>query len=105
MLRRFRGWRQRILSADIRDTDSILAQAAQTLDFDRPIGLVVVAIMPFISDAEDAHGLVSRLVDAVPSGSYVEVSHLASDVVPGLVELLRRHQPEDPGEVSRRCHA
>jgi hypothetical protein len=75
------------LYADIRDTDSILSQAAEILDFDQPIGLVVVAIMHFISDADDAHGLVSRLVDAVPSGSYLAVSHLASDVVPGLVEL------------------
>ena len=75
------------LYADIRDTDSIFAQASETLDFDQPIGLVVVAIMHFISDAEDAHGLVARLVDAVPSGSYLAVSHLASDMVPGLVEL------------------
>jgi hypothetical protein len=75
------------LYADIRDTEAILAEARNTLDLGRPVGLVLVAILHFIDDADDAHGLVSRLVDAVPSGSYLAVSHLASDLVPGLTEL------------------
>jgi hypothetical protein len=77
------------LYADIRDTGEILRRARETLDFDQPVGIVLVAIMHFITDAEDAHGLVSRLVDAVPSGSYLAISHLASDVVEGLTELYQ----------------
>ncbi|HEY8546613.1 MAG TPA: SAM-dependent methyltransferase [Acidimicrobiales bacterium] len=77
------------LYADIRDTDEILRQARETLDFDQPVGLVLVAILHFITDEDDAHGLVSRLLDAMPSGSYLAISHLANDIVEGITELYQ----------------
>ena len=75
------------LFADVREPDKILTAAAETLDFDQPVGLVLVAILHFVTDEEDAHGLVRRFLDAVPSGSYLVLSHLANDVVPGMTEL------------------
>ena len=97
------------LYADIRDTHRILEEAARTLDFDQPVGLVLVAILHFVTDADDAHGIVSRLVDAIPSGSYLAISHLGSDLVPGLVELYQGISEKtketfvlrDRGEVTR----
>jgi hypothetical protein len=77
------------LYADMRDVRSVLAEAAKTLDFDQPVGLVLVAILHFVSDEDGAHRMVSELIDAVPSGSYLAISHLGSDLVPGLVELYQ----------------
>lgn len=79
------------IAADIRDPDAILAQAAETLDFGRPVGLTMVAILHALPDADAPYGLVARLLDAVPSGSYLAVSHLASDIQPEeSAEFLRR---------------
>ena len=66
---------------DMRDPEPILAQAAATLDFDRPVGLVLVAILHFVTEEEDPYALVGKLVHAVPSGSYLAISHLASDIM------------------------
>jgi hypothetical protein len=63
------------LDADMRDPDAILAQAAQTLDFSQPIALTMLGVVIFISDDEDPYGIVRRYVDAVPSGSYLVLSH------------------------------
>jgi hypothetical protein len=69
------------LQEDLRRPDKVLADAAETLDFDQPVAVVLVAILHFFPDEEDPYGIVSRLVEALPSGSYLVVSHLASDVL------------------------
>jgi hypothetical protein len=68
------------LDADLRDTAAILAQAARTLDFSRPVAITLMAIMQQISDQEDPYGIVARLLAAVPAGSYLAISHPASDI-------------------------
>jgi hypothetical protein len=68
------------VDADARDTSTILDQAAQTLDMTQPIALVLLAIMHFIPDADDPYAMVGRLVDALPAGSYLVLSHPASDI-------------------------
>ncbi len=70
------------IDADARDTDTILAEAARTLDFSQPIGLMLIAILHCVPDEDDPYGLVRALVDAVPAGSYLAISHPASDQVP-----------------------
>jgi hypothetical protein len=70
------------IEGDLREADQVLADAAGTLDFSQPIAVMLVAIMHFVPDALDPRGIVRRLVDAVPSGSYVVLSHVASDVDP-----------------------
>ncbi|MCW5250278.1 MULTISPECIES: SAM-dependent methyltransferase [unclassified Streptomyces] len=62
------------LDADVRDPRKILAEAAATLDFDRPIGLILLGIIGQVSDEEGPGRIVSELVDALPSGSYVALS-------------------------------
>jgi S-adenosyl methyltransferase len=69
------------LFADMRDVDTVLSEASATLDFTKPVGLILVAILHFIPDDEDPYGLVARLLDAVPPGSYLAISHLASDIM------------------------
>jgi hypothetical protein len=69
------------LDADFRDIDKILEGASQTLDFSQPVALMLIAILHLIDDEADPHGTVAKLVDAVPSGSYLAISHLSSDIM------------------------
>jgi O-methyltransferase involved in polyketide biosynthesis len=62
------------LDADVRDPDRILAQAATTLDFTRPTALMMLGILGNVADYQQARAIVKRLVDAVPSGSYLVVN-------------------------------
>ncbi|MGK5683950.1 SAM-dependent methyltransferase [Actinoplanes sp. URMC 104] len=69
------------IDADVRDPEKILADPAvrSTLDWSRPIALQLVAIMHFVEDHEDPYGIVSRLVAALPAGSYLMLSHATFD--------------------------
>ncbi|GGO78493.1 SAM-dependent methyltransferase [Nonomuraea cavernae] len=62
------------LDADVRDPETILEGAAKTLDFSRPIGLTMLSIAGQVTDADDPKGIVQRLVDRLPSGSYLALS-------------------------------
>ena len=72
------------IDADLRRVDQILAdpQVRGMLDLDQPVGLLLIAILHFIPDSDDPHGLVGRLLDALPSGSYLALSHLTGDFDP-----------------------
>ncbi|HUN35346.1 MAG TPA: SAM-dependent methyltransferase [Trebonia sp.] len=69
------------IDADLRDTDRILAQARTVLDFSRPVAVTLLAILHVISDADDPHAIVAKVMDALPSGSYLVVSHAGSDLL------------------------
>ena len=68
------------IDADLRDTDRILAEAAELLDFSQPVAITLLAILHAIPDGDDPHAIVAKLVDAVPAGSYLAVSHSGSDL-------------------------
>ena len=57
------------LHADVRDPELILEGVADTLDFTQPVALMLLGIMNYILDSTEAHSIVKRLVDALPSGS------------------------------------
>ena len=79
------------LDADLRDTRTILRQAAQTLDFGQPIALMLLIILHMIADTDGPYGIVSTLVNALPSGSYLVLAHPASDIRPAnMAEMTRR---------------
>jgi len=67
------------IEADARDTTKILAEAARTLDFTQPVGVMLIAVLHCIPDSDDPAGLVAALLDAVPSGSYLALTHPARD--------------------------
>jgi hypothetical protein len=77
------------LQADLRDPDTILAEAARTIDFGRPVALMLLAVLQFILDEQDPYGLVSRLVAALPSGSYLVISHPTDDFNPNRGESMK----------------
>jgi len=67
------------VQADLRDPETILEQARGTLDLSRPVAVMILMTLHFVPDEQDPYGLVRRYLDAVPSGSYLVVSHPASD--------------------------
>jgi len=62
------------IDADVRNPDLILAEAAQTLDFSRPIGLMMLGILGNVPDYQEAQTALKHLLDALPSGSYLVVN-------------------------------
>jgi hypothetical protein len=72
------------LDADLRDPEKILADPDlhATIDLSRPVGLMLVAILHFVKDADDPYAAVARLVSAMPPGSYLTVTHATNDYMP-----------------------
>jgi hypothetical protein len=68
------------LSADIRDPESILEQAAKTLDLDQPVAVILLGVLYTIPDADRPYDKVAAYVDAAAPGSYLAISHSASDI-------------------------
>ena len=73
-----------IVLADLRDPAAVLADPVVRglIDFSRPVALLLVAILHFITDEEDPAGLVAILLDALPGGSYLALSHATWDFHP-----------------------
>jgi hypothetical protein len=93
------------LDADIHDADAILGQAAATLDFNRPVGIMLLAILHYIPDLAEARRVVAALTGAVPAGSYLVISHAGTDLLPGDVaafeESLNAHLPAEHRHAAR----
>jgi hypothetical protein len=68
------------LDADLRDTGTILTEAASLLDFDEPVAVMLIGILHCIPDSDDPVGIVNRLLAAVPPGSYLVIAHPAGDI-------------------------
>jgi len=79
------------IDGDVRDVASITRAAARTLDSTQPTALLLLGILHLIQDAEGPYEIVARLMDALPSGSYLAISHPASDIHPGQAEAQRRY--------------
>ncbi|WP_222869833.1 SAM-dependent methyltransferase [Actinomadura decatromicini] len=67
------------IQADLRDPGGILERAAETLDFSRPVGVMLLGIMHFVHEDQEAQLILRRLMDAVPSGSYLVMTHATLD--------------------------
>jgi hypothetical protein len=80
------------IDADLRDPAKILQEAARTLDFAQPVAVMLIAIMHLIVDADDPNGIVGQLMAAVPAGSYLALSQVASDIdAERMAEAARRY--------------
>ncbi|MFD7133569.1 SAM-dependent methyltransferase [Streptomyces sp. NPDC059894] len=71
-----------VVLADVRDPRALLdhPDVRKIIDFDRPVALMLVALLHFVPDAEDPDGIVATLRDALPTGSYLVLSHATGDV-------------------------
>lgn len=76
---------------DVREPGKILGHvtAGGLIDFSRPVAVLLAAVIPFVTDSEDPAGIVATFRDAMPSGSYLVLSHGTQDA-----------RPDDSGQVS-----
>jgi len=96
------------LDADARDTGRILTAAAELLDFSEPVAVMLIAILQLISDDDVPYQLVAELIAAIPSGSFLAVTHVAGDMgrmTPGALEAARRLSELLPQRVNPRSQA
>jgi hypothetical protein len=75
----------KIVLADLRDPATIITAASGFLDFSRPIGLLLVAVLHFVVDEEDPYGIVAVLRDALSPGSWLALCHGTDDFHPAEV--------------------
>ena len=77
------------VDADLHDPERILAAAAETLDFTRPIGLMLLGILGHVEDDDEARSIVRRLLRGLPSGSYLTICDGTNDLYQAGVEAQR----------------
>jgi hypothetical protein len=97
------------IDADVRDPEAILRQAAKTLDFTRPTALMLMGILGLVADYGQARSVVSRLMAALPPGSYLAL-YDGADTDPAYVEAIGRYNdgsdavpctPRSPEQIGR----
>nr|PZN37438.1 MAG: hypothetical protein DIU60_24790 [Actinomycetota bacterium] len=88
------------LTADLRDPNDLLnrPEIRSHLDFSQPIALLLVAVLHFIEDTQQAYDVVKVLCDALPSGSYLAISH-------GLIEEGQKEATQQASAVYRRANS
>lgn len=93
------------IQADLRDPARILAEAGRTLDFGRPVALMLLAILQFIPDDADPWGLVAQLMAPLPPGSYLVISHPTDDFNPNRQgESIQRYNERVTEQATLRGH-
>jgi hypothetical protein len=85
------------LEADLRDTQKILDEAAGTLDFGQPVAVMLLGVLHCIPGQDDPAAIVAGLMAAVPQGSYLVVTHPASDVAVEQAPLAGTESGAYPG--------
>jgi hypothetical protein len=77
--------------ADIRQPETILdhPDVTRLIDFGQPVGVLCVAVLHLVPDAEDPAGIVARFRDQLSAGSYLALSQFASDSDPEAMAELR----------------
>jgi hypothetical protein len=94
------------INGDARDVTAIVDDASRTLDFSRPVAVLALMVLQHIPDPDDPHGIITRLLEAVPPGSYLVVSDTASDIRPEVMaESQRRLNERLAGRQTRRTRA
>ena len=81
------------IDADFRRPKSILELAAETIDFTQPVALVLAAILHFVED-DEAYPVIRELMDALPSGSRLVLSHLTDEIHPVPSRAVQRTYTE-----------
>jgi hypothetical protein len=97
-----------IIKADLREPEVILGhpEARRLIDFEQPVGLLMVAVLHFVRNEENPGDLVRRLARPLVSGSYLAISHGTSDDQPAsAAEAIRRLYTQATAPLLHRGHA
>jgi hypothetical protein len=93
---------------DLREPEAILSEPAirQLIDFTRPVGLLLVSVLPFVADSDDPWRQVATLRDALAPGSYVALCHGTADGNPARMQALGKvYTSSVPAPVDGRSRA
>jgi hypothetical protein len=91
--------------ADLRNPETILREAARTLDFTQPAALILAAVLHFLTDAADPAGVVAALTAPLAPGSFVVISHLTADFAPDQVASgVAAYNALVPAGITARTH-
>jgi hypothetical protein len=85
----------KFVAADLHDPGEIILQAAETLDMTKPVAVLLVALLHLVKDDSSPYDLVGELMQAVPPGSYLVMSHMASDIEAERITALAQSVSED----------
>jgi SAM-dependent methyltransferase len=74
-----------VVHEDLRRPDRILdhPEVRELLDFQQPIAVLIVAVLHFVADSDDPAGILRRIRQALPAGSYLVLSQASDDGRPG----------------------
>jgi hypothetical protein len=76
------------LEADLRDPERIVDVAGRLLNFEQPVAVMLMTILQHVDDEDDPAKIVATLMDAMPIGSYLALSHPANDIDPELMAKM-----------------
>ena len=95
-----------IIKHDLRRPEEILAdeELRRILDLGKPVAVLLVAVLHFLQDEEDPRGIVGRLMDAMPPGSYLVISHATADFHPEWDEAIKAYSGAN-SSMRNRTHA
>jgi hypothetical protein len=81
-----------VIEADLREPETILTNATvgELIDFSQPTGLLLVAVLHFIADAEDPWQIIATLRDALAPGSYLALCHATDESRPSLAQATQK---------------
>ena len=83
------------IHGDLLQPETVLAQAAELLDLDRPVAVVLNAVLHHVPERDDPYSVVARLMDGVASGSYLAMSHLTDDLQTEEMRALSQSVPSE----------
>jgi hypothetical protein len=98
-----------VIQADLREPEKILTDPAtrRLLNFDEPVGLLMVMMLHYVPDENDPYGIVATYRDTIASGSFFALSHVTadqrSDQISEAAEAISRARTAD--ELIYRSHA
>jgi hypothetical protein len=93
------------VDGDLREPETIVAQAARTLDFTRPAAVLLLAIVHFLPDSDGPAEIVARLASTLAPGSYLAITHLTADFAPEQVTAaVTAYNTMAPAPVIPRTH-
>ena len=94
------------IDADLRDTDAIVREAARLIDFRNPVAVMLLGVLHCIPDAENPAATVTRLMAAMPPGSFLVVAHPAIDIAASQMgKSMRSYNEQAPVPLTARTHA
>jgi len=94
------------VDADLRDPATILTEAGRMLDLSRPVGVLLLAVLHFLTDADDPASVVAALAGGLARGSFLALSHLTADLAPEQVgAAAAAYNARASAPVTPRTHA